>query len=85
MRAKAGSRSGLNLRMSLVRLVEAAASAASSYVCLGDDAAEQPVVGMVIAPDDALADYAGLLGVAGVVGAVQREVPQCRGLRLYAV
>ena len=60
-------------------------SAASSYVCLVDDAAESFVVGVVVAPDDVPADYAGLLLVAGMVGAVQREVPQRRELRLYAV
>jgi hypothetical protein len=37
---------------------------------------------MVIAPDDVPADHAGLLGVAGVVGTVQREVPQRGELRL---
>ena len=31
---------------------------------------------MVIAPDDVPADHTGLLGVAGVVGAVESEVPQ---------
>ena len=62
-----------------------AASAASSYVCLVDDAAESFVVGVVVAPDDVPADHAGLLLVAGVVGAVQREVPQRRELRLDAV
>jgi hypothetical protein len=35
-------------------------SAASSYVCLGDDAAEPFVVGVVVAPDDVPADHAGL-------------------------
>jgi hypothetical protein len=61
------------------------ARAVSSYVCLGDDAAESFVVGVVVAPDDVPADHAGLLGVAGVVGAVQREVPQRCELRLDAV
>ena len=60
-------------------------SAASGYVCLGDDAAEPLVIGVVVAPDDVPADHAGLFLVAGVVGAVQREVPQRRELRLYAV
>ena len=68
------------------RLIEAlTASAASSYVCLGDDAAESFVVGVVVAPDDVPADHADLLVAAGVVGAVQRDVPQRRELRLYAV
>jgi hypothetical protein len=62
-----------------------ATSAASSYVCPVDDAAEPFVVGVVVAPDDVPADHAGLLFVAGVVGPVQREVPQGRELRLYAV
>jgi len=60
-------------------------SAASSYVCPVDDAAEPFVVGVVVAPDDVPADHAGLLFVAGVVGAVEREVPQGRELGLYAV
>jgi alkylation response protein AidB-like acyl-CoA dehydrogenase len=61
------------------------ASAASSYVRLVDDAAESFVVGVVVAPDDVPADHAGLLLVTGVVGPVEREVPQRRELRLYAV
>ena len=61
------------------------ASAASSNVCLSDDAAESFVVGVVVAPDDVPADHAGLLLVAGMVSAVQREVPQRRELRLDAV
>jgi hypothetical protein len=31
---------------------------------------------VVVAPDDVAADHAGLLAVAGVVGAVEREMPQ---------
>jgi hypothetical protein len=58
------------------------ASAASSYVCPVDNPAESFVVGAVVAPDDVPADHAGLLLVAGVVGAVQREIPQRRELRL---
>jgi hypothetical protein len=61
------------------------ASAASSYVCPVDDAAEPFVVGVVVAPDDVAADHAGLLAVAGVVGAVEGEVAQRGELRLYAV
>jgi hypothetical protein len=60
-------------------------SAASSNVCLVDDAAESFIVGVVVAPDDVQADHAGLLLVAGVVGPVEREVPQRRELRFYAV
>jgi hypothetical protein len=60
-------------------------SAASGYVCPVDDAAESFVVGVVITPDDVPADHAGLLLVTGVVGAVEREVPQRRELRLYSV
>jgi hypothetical protein len=37
---------------------------------------------MVVPPDDVPADHAGLFFVAGVVGAVEREVPQCRELSL---
>ena len=60
-------------------------SAASGYVCPVDYSAEPLVVGVVVAPDDVPADHAGLLLVAGVVGAVQGEVPQCGELRLDAV
>jgi hypothetical protein len=57
----------------------------SGNVCLVDDAAKPFVVGGVVPPDDVPADHAGLLGVTGVVGAVQREVPQRGELRLDAV
>jgi hypothetical protein len=40
---------------------------------------------VVVAPDDAPADHAGLFLVPGVVGAVEGEVAQCGELRLYAV
>jgi hypothetical protein len=40
---------------------------------------------VVVAPDDVPADHAGLFLVAGVVGALQREVPQRRELRFDAV
>src|SRR5260370_34981667 len=36
--------------------------------------AESFVVGVVVAPDDVAADHAGLLFVAGMIGAVEREV-----------
>ena len=62
-----------------------AASAASSNVCPVDDAAEPFVIDVVVTPDDVPADHTGLLLVAGVVGAVQGEVPQRGELRLYAV
>jgi hypothetical protein len=42
-------------------------------------------VGVVVAPDDVPADHAGLLFLAGVVGTVEREIPQGRELRLDAV
>jgi DNA-binding FadR family transcriptional regulator len=45
-------------------------------VCPVDDAAEPLAVGVVVPPDDVPADHAGLLLVGGVVGAVEREVPQ---------
>jgi hypothetical protein len=60
-------------------------SAASGYVCPVDDAAEPFIVGVAVAPDDITADHAGLLFKAGVVDAVEREVPQCRELSLYLV
>jgi hypothetical protein len=40
---------------------------------------------MVVAPDDVPADHAGLFLVAGVVGAVECEVPQGCELRFDAV
>jgi hypothetical protein len=40
---------------------------------------------VVDTPDDVPADHAGLLFVAGVVGAVQREVAQRCELRFYPV
>jgi hypothetical protein len=43
-------------------------------VCPLDDSAESFVVGVVVGPDDVAADHAGLLVVAGVVGAVEAEV-----------
>ena len=53
-----------------------AISATSGNVCPGDDAAESFVVGVVVAPDDVVADHAALFFVAEVVGAVEGEVPQ---------
>jgi hypothetical protein len=58
-------------------------SAPSGYVCPVDDAKESLVVGVVVAPDDVPADHAELLFMAGVVGAVEGEVPQGRELGLY--
>jgi hypothetical protein len=58
---------------------------ASGYVRPGDDLAEPFVVGVIVTPDDVPADHAGLLAVAGVAGAVEREVPQRGELRLDAV
>ncbi len=63
----------------------ACSSAASGNVCPGDDPAQPFVVGVGVAPDDVPADHAALLLVGGVVGAVEREVPQRRELRLHAV
>ena len=60
-------------------------SAASGYVCPLDDAAESFVVGVVVAPDYVPADHAGLVFVAGMVGPVEREVPQRGELGFYAV
>src|SRR6185312_11656130 len=71
--------------ISPLRSQQSTASAASSYVCPVDDTAESFVVGVVVPPDDVPADHAGLFLVAGMVGAVQREVPQRRELRLYPV
>jgi hypothetical protein len=50
-----------------------------------NDAAESFVVGVVLTPDDVPTDDDGLLAVAGMVGAVECEVPQGRELGLYAV
>jgi hypothetical protein len=52
---------------------------------LADDAAQAFVVGVVVTPDDVPADHAGLLLVAGVIGAIEREIPQGRGLRFDPV
>jgi hypothetical protein len=46
---------------------------------------ESFVVGVVVTPDDVAADHAGLLFVGGVVGPIEREVPQRGELRLDAV
>ena len=54
----------------------------SSYVCPVDNPAEPFVIGVIVALDDVPADHARLLLVTGVVGAVQREVPQRGELRL---
>jgi hypothetical protein len=48
-----------------------------------ENVAEPIVVGVVVAPDDALADHAGLFFVGDVVGAVEREVAHCRELGLH--
>jgi hypothetical protein len=40
---------------------------------------------MVVAPADVPADHAGLRLVTGMVGTVERDVPQRRELRLDAV
>ena len=72
----------LRIGSTVAGFVAASTSAASGYVCFVDDAAESFVVGVVVAPDDVPADHAGLLFVAGMVGAVEREVAQCRELRL---
>jgi hypothetical protein len=56
------------------RPVISTSSAASSYVCPVDDAAESFVVCVVVAPDDVAADHTGLLSVSGVVGPVERLV-----------
>jgi hypothetical protein len=76
------SRARVRLGLAMTPLPIRVTSAASSYVCPVDDAAEAFIVGMVVAPDDVPADHAGLLLVARVVGAVEREVPQRGELRL---
>jgi hypothetical protein len=60
-------------------------SALSGNVCPVDDFAEATIVGITVPPGDIAADHAGLLGMAGVVGTVQGEVPQRGELRLDAV
>jgi len=52
-----------------------------AHVCPVDDATEPLIVGVVVAPDGVPADHAGLFLVAGVAGAVEREVPQRGELR----
>nr|WP_206188866.1 hypothetical protein [Streptomyces hirsutus] len=51
----------------------------------GDDGAQANIGGVLVPPDDVAADHAALLLVAGVVGAVQREVTQGGELGLDAV
>lgn len=41
-----------------------------------DDLAQLGIGGVVVSPDDELADHAALILGAGVVGAVEREVAQ---------
>ena len=41
-----------------------------------DDATGFSVLGVAVSPGDVAADHARLLGVAGVVGPVEGEVPQ---------
>jgi hypothetical protein len=57
----------------------------SSNVCPVDDFAEAAVAGIAVPPGDVAADPAGLLGVAGVIGAFQGEVAQRGELRLDPV
>jgi hypothetical protein len=77
----ARARAGLSMH----RLPTDIANAASGNVRPVDEAAETFVVGVVVAPDDVPADHAGLFFAAGVVGAVQREVPQRGELGFDAV
>jgi hypothetical protein len=60
-------------------------SAASGNVCPVDNSAGLLVVGVAVAPYDVPADHAGLFLVAGVVGAVEREVARRGELRFDAV
>ena len=53
--------------------------------CPVEHATEPFVVGGVVAQDDAAADHAGLLLVAGVVGAVEGEAVQRGELGLDAI
>src|SRR6187200_3318015 len=62
-----------------------APSAVSGNVCPVDDVTEAAVVGVAVSPLDVAADGAALVGVGGVVGAVEREVAQAGELRLDAV
>jgi hypothetical protein len=72
--------SGLTLNHNRTRL-----SGASGSVRPVDDPTEPFVVGVVVAPDDVAADQLGLRFVGGVVGTVEREVPQRGELRLCTV
>jgi ABC-type dipeptide/oligopeptide/nickel transport system ATPase component len=60
-------------------------SAASGNVCALDEFAEGSVVCVAVPPDDVAADHAGLLAMAGVVGAVEGEVAQRLELSLDPV
>jgi len=71
---KVGTGHRRNKQDSPVEFLTQNTSAPSGYVCPVDDSAESFVVGVVVSPDDVPADHAGLLGMTGVVGAVQGEV-----------
>ena len=60
-------------------------SAASGNICPVDDFAEATIAGVAVSPGDVAADHAGLLGVAGVVGAIHGEVAQRGELGFDAV
>jgi hypothetical protein len=60
-------------------------SDASGNLCPVDDFAEPAIVGVAVPPGDVAADHAGLLVVAGMVGAVQGEVAQRLELSLDPV
>lgn len=50
-----------------------------------DDFPECRVSGVIVAPGDIATDHPGLLPVAGMIGAVEREVPQSGELRLNPI
>ena len=60
-------------------------SAASGNVRLVHDVLELLIAGVSVSPDDVSTDHAALLLVAGVIGAVEREVAQRGELCLDAV
>src|SRR3954447_4793192 len=60
-------------------------SAVSGNVCPFNDGVEALVAGVAVSPCDVAADHAGLLGMGGVVSAVEREVAQRGELGLNPV
>jgi len=66
--------------MSLTNYLRAP-SAASGYVCLGDDGAEPPVVGVVVAPNDVPAILLGVAAWPVPSGMKYRNAANCASVQ----